>query len=245
MADLLNTAPKINGLPPMPGRDGNPSLLNRQNRGPGPMNGVAGRFNAAPKLNPGLKNEIDKKINNTKIDAKENTKAKVSKYLEENKDKLYILMFLILKVVAILMTYLALYVTTNYMSNAYINDTIIDGKEPPKLTTYAVLFMLINIGLNGLTLLAVMVLTYLADLEIDLISLIIELMGFILFAGILAYILCLTMENRKYFLYEDDGLRAFRALQTMILYQSIIVILVPYSKLLDMLNIKSNKSDKI
>lgn len=244
MNTLMNGAPKINGLQPMPGVGGLPPLLpNKQNRGPNPMNGVAGRFEVGPKLDPSIKRDTDKKINNSKINNKENTKRKISKYLEENKDKLYVLMFVILKVIAILMTYLALYVTTNYMSNAYINDTIIDGKEPPKLTTYAVLFMLINIGLNSLTLLSVMILTYVANLEIDLISLIFELMGFILVSGMLAYILCLTMENRKYFLYEDDGLRAFRALQTMILYQSIIVVLVPYSKLLEMINIKSDKSE--
>jgi len=227
--NLLRAAPKI------PGMTTNTELAASIKQPlvgqklPKPMNGVKDRFGEPNvKLEPSLKrpqNGIIPKVGNVK--------EKVSDYVEKNKDKIYILMFIVLKATSILMTYLSLYVTTNYMSNVYVNDTIIEGREAPALTTYAVLFTILNIFTNSISLVLTMVMTYILDIEIDIINLILEIMGYILVLGILAYILCFVMENRKYFLYEDDGMRAFRALQTIILYQGIVVVLIPYSKILN------------
>jgi hypothetical protein len=140
------------------------------------------------------------------------------------------LMFII-KLFVYLMSYFSLIITTNYMSNVYINDTLIEKKTAPSLINYGIMYIFINLILNSLVYFVALFIISSTDLNITINDILVDIFAYVIFSGIIVIIIANAMQSKKFFLYEDDGLRANRALKEIMLLINIILVLLPYNKL--------------
>jgi hypothetical protein len=135
------------------------------------------------------------------------------------------------KILMILMTWAALRASANYMSNIYVSDVLIEEKKTPSLTNFAAIFTFMNLVLNVITFLVCYVLSMGLGIEFDVADTAMDVGVYVLLMGVLTLMASLVVQNRQYFLYEDDGLRAFRGLSDIMLYQGVILALLPYNKM--------------
>ena len=135
-----------------------------------------------------------------------------------------------LKAIRIGMTYLSLLISTNFMSQIYMEKVLINNETPPPLTNFLWLFLFVDIIMNIGYVLVIILLqkfnvfgqdvvihpTYLMDYGLCMAPI-------MLFATINASM----MYSKKYFLYKDDGLRAIRALSDITFIYAVIFHLIP------------------
>jgi len=131
-----------------------------------------------------------------------------------------------------LMTYISLVITTNYMSNVYINDTLIEKKNPPSLVNYGLMYIFINIILNSISYFIIIFMVNTLNLNMKTSDILVDIMMYIIISGLIIVILAYTMGSKKYFLYEDDGLRSNRAIKDIMLLICLLLVFIPYNKLL-------------
>jgi hypothetical protein len=134
------------------------------------------------------------------------------------------------KAIRLVLTYLSLTLTTNFMSQIYMEKVLVNNEEPPSLMNYLWLFLMIDVFLNIMLLIIIVLLDklkmlgsgssilgkYIADYCIGS-SIII----------VLTYIVASTMYAKKYFMYKEDGLRAIRALSDIMMRFALIAHLLP------------------
>lgn len=150
----------------------------------------------------------------------------------DNKN-LNMVVLLIGKVVLYIMSYFSLVITTNYMSNVYINDTLIERKKAPSLINYGLMYIFINLILNSFTYFILVFLKNNFEINISTYTILIDIIIYIIVSGFIVLILSYTMQSKKFFLYEDDGLRANRAIKDIMMMINIGLVMIPYSKLLN------------
>jgi hypothetical protein len=150
----------------------------------------------------------------------------------DNKN-LNMVVLLIGKVVLYTMSYFSLVITTNYMSNVYINDTLIERKKAPSLINYGLMYIFINLILNSFTYFILVFLKNNFEINISTYTILIDIIIYIIVSGFIVLILSYTMQSKKFFLYEDDGLRANRAIKDIMMMINIGLVMIPYSKLLN------------
>jgi Zn-dependent protease len=118
------------------------------------------------------------------------------------------------------------------MENVYTDKVLGNNEDPPSLMNFIWLFLIIDFLLT----VCVILVMKLAEkfeafgkngesfIKQYLIDYMLSMVVFVAFGSILTS----YMENKKYFLYRDDGLRAIRALQEMMFYFGIIILMIPY-----------------
>jgi len=135
------------------------------------------------------------------------------------------------KAIRIALTYLSLTITTNFMTQIYMEKVLVNNEAPPTLLNFVWLFMFIDVIINFVLVLVLILLGKLGALgpAKDLYGEYILDYGVCLVCLIpLALIVANVMYSKKYFLYKDDGLRAIRALSDIIFYISIVINLIPF-----------------
>jgi hypothetical protein len=136
-----------------------------------------------------------------------------------NKDKMSaprLQNYYILKLIKFSITYLSSNIANNYMSQIYTDYVLVNNMDPPNLINLVWLFIGIDFVMNLILMgilfgLAGPVLT-----DVDMKMYMIEYLIVIVIMGGLLLCVATTMNSKKYFLYKDDGLRAIRALTTII-----------------------------
>ena len=135
------------------------------------------------------------------------------------------------KAIRIALTYLSLTITTNFMTQIYMEKVLVNNEAPPTLLNFVWLFMFIDVIINFVLVLVLILLGKLGALgpAKDLYGEYILDYGVCLLCLIpLCLIVANVMYSKKYFLYKDDGLRAIRALSDIMFYISIIINIIPF-----------------
>jgi hypothetical protein len=126
------------------------------------------------------------------------------------------------------------------MENVYLDKVLGNNEDPPALMNFVWLFLMIDFILTIGVVLVMKLLehfqafgegnTFIRQYLMDYIM---SMAVFVSFGSILTS----YMENKKYFLYRDDGLRAIRALKEILFFFGIIIILIPYELMVDLMAI--------
>jgi len=142
------------------------------------------------------------------------------------------------KCIRLPLMYLALYLTDINMENVYLDKVLGNNEEPPALMNFIWLFLVIDFILTIGVVLVIKLLEHFkafgegeSFIRPYLMDYIMSMAVFVCFGSILTS----YMENKKYFLYRDDGLRAIRALTEIMFYFGIIFVLIPYELAVDLM----------
>tara|TARA_B100000029_G_C17204176_1_gene825572 strand:- start:103 stop:696 length:594 start_codon:yes stop_codon:yes gene_type:complete len=156
-----------------------------------------------------------------------------------DKDTLYYMYGFI--AIRVFLLYLSTNISSNIMNQIYTERVLINGEQPPKLVFQVYLFVVVDIIFNifliafvwgtlNLTgkaetnILNKFVLHYVITLVIIMVSLL---------------IITHTMYVKKYFLYQDDGLRAIRALNNIMFNLGGFISVLPFFMFVDDINFMS------
>tara|TARA_Y100000590_G_C15668614_1_gene995450 strand:- start:130 stop:720 length:591 start_codon:yes stop_codon:yes gene_type:complete len=156
-----------------------------------------------------------------------------------DKDTLYYMYGFI--AIRVFLLYLSTNISSNIMNQIYTERVLINGEQPPKLVFQVYLFVVVDIIFNifliafvwgtlNLTgkaetnILNKFVLHYVITLVIIMVSLL---------------IITHTMYVKKYFLYQDDGLRAIRALNNIMFNLGGFISVLPIFMVVDDINFMS------
>lgn len=150
-----------------------------------------------------------------------------------DKDTLYYMYGFI--AIRVFLLYLSTNISSNIMNQIYTERVLINGEQPPKLVYQVYLFVVVDIifnifliafvwgtlNLSGkaeTNILNKFVLHYIITLVIIMVSLL---------------IITHTMYVKKYFLYQDDGLRAIRALNNIMFNLGGFISVLPVFMVVD------------
>lgn len=143
------------------------------------------------------------------------------------------------KLLRILFTYASLMIAKNYSAQVYMEKVLVNGDNPPALSNFITMYMMIEAVMIGIFIALLMAVDHGFKLNLlnDDDNLLSEfvlpdyIIGSILTISI-GSIIANKMYQKKYFLYKDDGLRAIRALSEMMFTISAIMSMIPFNFLL-------------
>lgn len=135
-----------------------------------------------------------------------------------------------IKVIGICASYIAANICANYMGQVYMDKVLINQENPQPLVNFVYLFVILNVILNGI--IAIILFLSLNILKLDSNTIMkmymIDTVFFLAIVNIVGYIIASVMNNKKYFMYKEDGLRAIRALKEIYVNLSILFGVVPF-----------------
>ena len=144
-----------------------------------------------------------------------------------NREALLIVYSLI--AIRIFVLYISSYVASNIMNQIYTERVLINGDEPPNLNFQLYLFVMIDSLLNLFLLGFAWAIIKAFGNTANLFTVYVTQYGL---STLVTFLVCLIISNmmymKKYFLYKDDGLRAVRALNEMILRIGALTSLTPF-----------------
>jgi len=139
------------------------------------------------------------------------------------------------KLMRIMLSYVALTITTNYFVQVYMNKVLVNGENPPKLTNFVYMYAIID----GIVFAIISALLYSATGIIDMgvnsetftTTVLPDYMVASMLTALTGSIVASKMYDKKYFLYKDDGMRGIRALKDIMFSISTINAIVPWNYL--------------
>jgi hypothetical protein len=131
--------------------------------------------------------------------------------------------------IRVFILYLSSNVSSNIMNQIYTERVLINGEKPPKLIFQIYLFLVVDIIFNIFLIAFVWgVLNLTGNSEKNILNMfVIHYLVTLLMLFVILIIITHTMYIKKYFLYNDDGLRAIRALNDLILNVGAFISLIP------------------
>ena len=151
-------------------------------------------------------------------------------------DNNVLVIFAVMKVIKLALSYGALMIATNYTAQIYTEKVYVRQENPPKLANMLMLFLGIEILMTVVAVTAVALMINYASGNEDssmLMSVgtmfaqdyVLYLISMVVHGIILANI----MYSKKYFLYKDDGLRAIRAYSDVLTQYSMFNGIIPFN----------------
>lgn len=141
-----------------------------------------------------------------------------------------------LKVLKVGSVYISANISANYMSQVYMEKVLVNQENPQPLVNFIWMFLLVDIIITVF----ILAITYIAGTFINSnMSKVINLMIFdttvtLMNIAIFGSVVATIMNNKKFFMYKDDGLRAIRALKEIMTYFGIIFCLLPVFMVMNM-----------
>ena len=131
--------------------------------------------------------------------------------------------------IRVFILYLSSNVSSNIMNQIYTERVLINGEQPPKLIFQIYLFLVVDIIFNIFLIAFVWgVLNLTGKSEKNILNMfVIHYLVTLLMLFVILIIITHTMYIKKYFLYNDDGLRAIRALNDLIFNVGMFISLIP------------------
>ena len=131
--------------------------------------------------------------------------------------------------VRIFILYISSYVSSNIMNQIYTERVLINGEQPPKLIYQIYLFLVVDIIFNIFLIAFVWgVLNLTGNTEKNLLNMfVVHYLVTLLILFVILLIITNTMYVKKYFLYQDDGLRAIRALNDLMFNVGTFLSVIP------------------
>jgi hypothetical protein len=142
------------------------------------------------------------------------------------------------KLLRIAITYISLNMATNLMSQVYIEKVLVNNENPQPLEYFIAIAFLIE-ALLGIV--VIILATLVQKWKNDIIpsdiwmKLLTDHVFHIIFVGYIGYSIAGVMQNKKYFLYKDDGLRGIRAISSIMFKIGTAVHLVPFGLMCEVL----------
>jgi|UniRef100_A0A6C0CU00 hypothetical protein len=134
-----------------------------------------------------------------------------------------------LKVLKLGSVFVSANISANYMSQVYMEKVLVNQENPQPLVNLIWMFLLID----SIITIFILALAYISGTFINknmstVITLLaldtaVVLTNIALFGSIVATV----MNNKKFFMYKDDGLRAIRALKEILTYFGMVFCLMP------------------
>ncbi len=137
--------------------------------------------------------------------------------------------YMVPKIIRLMAGYLSINIASNYMSQIYTENVLINNTDPPNLTNLVVLFFIIDLLINFVILVILHLLKKPLDFDDEIFKIYIIEYLIVLFAiFIQAYFVASIMYSKKYFLYKDDGLKGIRALKNIFYVFIIFYNILPF-----------------
>jgi hypothetical protein len=146
-------------------------------------------------------------------------------------------LFLGLKVLRLVLSYVAIVIAKNLTSQIYMDKVLVNQENPPSLNNLLYLYLGIEAGFFVL----LMIMLYMVgtidtfklqdtiNTELFTNYLLPDYIIYLILTVVLGLVLSSKMYSKKYFLYKDDGLRGIRALSEILFTYSVINSIVPYN----------------
>jgi len=137
--------------------------------------------------------------------------------------------------IRIFILYLSSNVSSNIMNQIYTERVLINGENPPKLVHQIYLFAVIDIIFNIFLIAFVWgTINLMGKSNTNILNnFVSHYVITLLLLFVILVIITNTMYTKKYFLYQDDGLRAIRALKDLTFNIGIFVSIIPVFLVID------------
>ncbi len=142
----------------------------------------------------------------------------------------------VIKVLRVLFTYIALFLTTRVFAPIYEDIVYEQKKVPPGLWRYMLIFLIFDVSFNVFLVVVLFLLKflfktddntfivdkylfkkYLLDYAVSMVVLV-----------VVGMLISNVMMNKKYFKYKYEGLRAIRAFESMLFYVAMVIYMFPF-----------------
>ena len=137
------------------------------------------------------------------------------------------------KLMRVLLSYVALVVTTNYFTQVYVNKVLVNGENPPALTNFVIMFFVIDMIAFSIISVLLYVLSGRVDMGVNSTTFVSKVVPDYFVASALTVVtgmlVAQKMYDKKYFLYKDDGMRGIRALKEILFNLSLVFTIVPFN----------------
>ena len=134
-----------------------------------------------------------------------------------------------LKVLKLGSVFVSANISANYMSQVYMEKVLVNQEYPQPLVNFIWMFLLIDVIITVF----ILALAYISGTFVNknmstVVNLLaldtsVVLVNIALFGSVVATV----MNNKKFFMYKDDGLRAIRGLKEIIIYFGMMFCLMP------------------
>jgi tellurite resistance protein TehA-like permease len=115
-----------------------------------------------------------------------------------------------------------------------MDKVLINQENPQNLANFVYMFLIISVILNGIIALIMFLSLNVLKLDTDTIlkKYALDTVSFLAIVNIVGYIVASVMNNKKYFMYKEDGLRAIRALKEIYVSLSVLFGAMPFFMIL-------------
>lgn len=144
----------------------------------------------------------------------------------------------VVKLVRFLILWVALFVTEKVYQDMYVSTVLIRDSAPPDLRPVVVYALLVDFVFFAFILMLVSLLraqnpskTYAIDGNL-VTMLVVDYLASTVAIGIVGFGIASVVQDKTILRYRDDGLRSIRALGTLLLYASLLLMAIPYYLLL-------------
>lgn len=146
----------------------------------------------------------------------------------------------VIKLTRFLVLWLALFVVEKVYQDAYVSSVLVRSGKPPDLRPLIIYALLTDFVFFTFILVVINMLLaqrqrsgYGHVIDLNLVSILVfDYLGSVLVLGVVGWGIATVVQDKKILRYRDDGLRSIRALGTLLLYCSIVVLMVPFFILL-------------
>ncbi len=141
--------------------------------------------------------------------------------------------YFIPKLIRLMTAYISINIATNYMSQIYTENVLINNTDPPSLTNLVIIFIMIDILINAIIFALLWFAKTPLGLDDNVFKIYLVEYIIIIFAILIQlYFISTIMYSKKYFLYKDDGLKGIRALRSIFYIFIILYYLMPFGWLI-------------
>lgn len=146
----------------------------------------------------------------------------------------------VVKLLRFMVLWIALFVVEKVFQDAYVSSVLVRDGSPPDLRPLVIYALLVDFVFFTLIMGVVYLLRAQNDdqgsgyaINGDLVFiLVVDYIASMVMIGGIGWGAAMVIQDKKSLNYKDDGLRAIRALGTLVLYGSMVLVLLPYYVLL-------------
>ena len=132
------------------------------------------------------------------------------------------------KVFKILFSYIALTIAENYMSNVYVTDVLQNKLDAPSLMNFMYIYILFELVFNTIFIYII------HQMNGSYNDYFYDLLATLIMTTIFGSILTIIISSKKFFLYQDDGLRGIRSIKDILFYLTVVLNIFPYAPLFEL-----------
>lgn len=146
----------------------------------------------------------------------------------------------LVKLLRFMVLWIALFVVEKVFQDAYVSRVLVRDDAPPDLRPLVIYALLVDFVFFTLVMAIIFLLRsqneergsgYAIDGNLVFV-LLVDYVASVLVIGGIGWSVASVVQDRRSLRYQDDGLRSIRALGTLLLYGSMILVLLPYYMLL-------------